>query len=560
MNSKLFKRMLLGAACCAALASCGGGGGGGSPAPGPIGSPSPSPAPIGSPAPTPAPPATPPTSQDAARFLTQATFGIQSETQIEALRQKGFDAWLNEQFGLQAASHLAYLKAQETRTDDKHATEEMSYEAMWQQWLTSDAQLRARASWSLLQVFVISNIAPDLEPEGMSSYMDMLNTNAFGNYRKLLEDVTLHPAMGYYLSMLQSKKEDPSTGESPNENYAREVLQLFSIGLVKLNIDGSTQKDAQGRAIPSYGEAEVKGFARAFSGWSYATGNVSSSDSFFDADEDWVRPMKPWASMHSTAEKQLLDGVKIPAGGSPEADMRAALDNIFNHPNVGPFMAKRLIQRMVTSNPSPEYIARVATVFNRNEQGVRGDLKAVFRAILLDTEARNTSMLQSASYGKQREPVIRFANLLRATGAKSKSGTNRIHYLDFYTPFYAPPGPVAQAGLVAPEFQITSEISVVGSLNFFARLVNEGKYHSWENDDHSMEMNLNAFTSAASDTDALIARINAMLLNYALSDASRTSLRKAIAAIPAQTAADREKRVKAALLLTTVSPDFAIQR
>ena len=576
------RSLMLATALAASLLACGGGGGSDSgtgasvPAPPPAGSvPTPAPPAPGStppPTPAPAPVAVPPTATDAARFLTQATFGIQSEAQIEALRAQGFDAWLNAQTALSAKSHLQYIKSQASRNMDGKPSEEMSYEAVWQQWLTEPGQLRARMSWALLQIMVISNIAPDVQAEGMSSYMDMLNANAFSNYRDLLEQVTLHPAMGYYLSMLQSEKEDPATGSTPNENYAREVLQLFSIGLVKLNVDGTPQRDAAGKTMPTFGEVEVRGFAKAFSGWSYASGNIAKEDDFFNSEEDWVNPLKAWPTLHSKAEKTLLNGVKIAANGTPEADMKAALDNIFNHPNVGPFISMRLIQRLVTSNPSAAYVQRVASVFNNNGAGTRGDLKAVVRAILLDVEARDAAATSNLKFGKQREPVIRFANFLRATGAKSASGFNRIHYLDsadsglnqspllapsvfnFYSPSYVPPGIVARAGLVAPEFQITSEISVVGSLNFFARLVNDGKYGD---DEHAQVMNTAALQAVAGDSEALLNKLNALLLNYNVSAKTRASIKKAIDGI---NAADKEKRVKAALLLVSFSPDFAIQR
>ncbi|MBU6437784.1 MAG: DUF1800 family protein, partial [Betaproteobacteria bacterium] len=375
-----------------------------------------------------------PSYKDASRFLTQGTFGIQSEQQITDLTKMGYERWLWDQFRKDAASQVAYLDAQKSREQDGRAREEMSYEAMWQQWLKEDDQLRARVSWALLQIVVVSNIAPDLRPYGMSSYMDMLNRDAFGNYRQLLEDVTLHPTMGYYLNMLQSEKGNTAQGTHPNENYAREILQLFSIGLVQLNPDGTRKLDASGKPIPTYDENVIKGFAKAFSGWSFGTGNPADDKAFSNVDMEqipnWVTPMKAWPTRHSTGDKLLLDGKTLPAGGTPESDMKAALDAIFNHPNVPPFVSLRLIQRLVTSNPSPDYVRRVADVFANNGAGVRGDLKAVVRAILLDPEARDVNKMSDPRFGKQREPVIRFANLLRAFNATSKSGTNRIQYLD----------------------------------------------------------------------------------------------------------------------------------
>lgn len=518
----------------------------------------------------------PPSSRDAARFLTQTSFGIRSPDEIEQVRSNGFERWIADQFNKSTDSHLAYLEQQRLRESNQRATEEMSYEAIWQQWLTSDAQLRARMSWALLQLFVISNIAPDIRPYAMSSYMDMLNRNAFGNYRQLLEDVSLHPAMGYYLNMQGSEKEDATSGIHPNENYAREVLQLFSIGLVKLNQDGSQQTDSAGVAMASYDERVVKGFAKAFTGWSFGALDNNKPAQFHDYNPDdnnlWIVPMKAWPGFHSPDSKTLLNGRSLPAGQTPEQDMKDALDNIFNHPNVGPFVGKQLIQRLVTSNPSTAYISRVASVFNNNGSGVRGDLRAVLRAILLDPEARGDNAASQARFGKQREPVIRFANFLRGLGAKSKNGFNNIHYLDsaddalgqspllapsvfnFYAPAYRPAGPLTVAGMAAPEFQITSETTIVGSLNFFASLFNSGGY-GWG--DSRLEFDYTPLKTLASDASKLIDRIDLLFFNQQMSASSRDRFTRMIGAISVKSP---EQRVQAALTLTALSADFVIQK
>jgi uncharacterized protein (DUF1800 family) len=423
-------------------------------------------------------------------------------------------------------------------------------------------------AFALSEIVVISNIAPDLRPYAMSSYMDMLNRNAFGNYRKLLEDVTLHPAMGYYLNMLNSERDDPETGIHPNENYAREILQLFSIGLVKLNQDGSPRLEG-GKPIPAYDEDVVKGFAKAFTGWSY--GNATGFD---DADENaeaaWLNPMKPFPAKHSPEEKLLLDGYVLAAGGTPESDLRAALDNIFNHPNVGPFIGRQLIQRLVTSNPSPGYIARVAAAFADNGAGVRGDLRAVVSAILLDPEARTP--LNDGRYGKQREPVIRFANFLRGLRTTAAGDSNRIHYLDgsdnglgqspllapsvfnFFSPDYRPAGAIAQAGLAAPEFQITTETTVAGGLNFFVALFQQGG-HGWG--DGELTFDYARLEAMVDNPDTLIAELNALFFNYGMSEALMNRMRTMIAAYPAWS---KRWKVKSALILTSLSPEFVIQK
>lgn len=513
---------------------------------------------------------------DAARFLTQATFGIRSVEEVEALRVQGLERWLWAQFNQPTMLHVSYLEIQRGRESKNRATEEMSYEAIWQQWLRGEDQLRARMSWALLQFFVISNIAPDIRPHAMSSYMDMLNRNAFGNFRRLLEEVTLHPAMGYYLNMLESEKEDAKAGTHPNENFAREVLQLFSIGLVQLNPDGSPRLDAQGSTIPTYGEAVVKGFAQAFSGWGFGNLDNNKKELFHKHDDNdeklWVVPMQPWATYHSPGAKTLLDGRVLPAGQTPQQDMKDALDAIFNHPNVPPFFCRQLIQRLVTSNPSGAYIARVAAVFADNGAGVRGDLRAVVRAVLLDPEARGDDAATRPRFGKQREPVVRFANFLRGLDAKSKNGVNAIHYLDdaddalgqspmlapsvfnFYSPNYRPAGPLAQAGLAAPEFQITSETTVVGSLNFFASLFARKAYGGG---DSRLVLDTAPLVALAGDPAALVARLDLMFFCEQMSASTRERMTRMVAAVPADR---KDDRVEAALLLTAMSADYVIQK
>lgn len=227
--------------------------------------------------------------EDSARFLAQATFGPIDVSEVDQVQSIGYEQWLGHQFTLPGPSHLSYIAQQSPRETDGKPRDEMSYEAIWQQWLYSEGQLRARVAFALSQIFVISNVAPDLNALGMSSYLDTLSAHAFDNYRTLLERVTLHPAMGYYLNMIESEKEDPATGTHANENYAREVLQLFSIGLVKLNPDGSVMKDANGAPIPTYDQSVVEEFAKAFSGWSFGGRDTSKNDMFHNGDENWTQ-------------------------------------------------------------------------------------------------------------------------------------------------------------------------------------------------------------------------------------------------------------------------------
>jgi uncharacterized protein (DUF1800 family) len=524
---------------------------------------------------TPLAPGSQPTATDAARFLTQASFGATGAEEIAQVQQLGFEQWLTHQFSLTHKSQLAYVQQQAPREANGKPRDEMSYEAIWQQWLYGEEQLRARIAYALSQIFVVSNIAPDLTPQAMSSYMDMLNSQAFGTYRQLLEAVTLHPAMGYYLNMIESSKEDPAKGTHPNENYAREVMQLFSIGLVKLNLDGTPVKDADGYTTPTYDEDVVKGYAKAFSGWSFGGRDTTKPDTFQSGEENWTEPMQAWASRHSTAAKKIVNGQTIPAGQTPQQDLQIALDSLASHPNVAPFVSRRLIQRLVSSNPSPAYIQRVATVFNDNGSGVRGDLRSVVRAILLDSEARDLNSNAPAQSGKMREPVIRLANLLRIMKAKSSSGHSNLWGLDstdyglgqspllapsvfnFYSPDFKPAGPIAQAGLVAPEFQITTDATTAGSISFLMGVIRDGGYRGGGMEANRIVLDFAAWEALASDAALLIDRLNLLLMNNAMTTTTRTAMMRAINSIDPKLKAER---TKIALSLVMIAPEFVIQR
>lgn len=527
----------------------------------------------------PVPSAAAQTKNNASRFLAQATFGPRT-ADVNALLASGYDAWFTQQFALQARPHLTYLEEAKARHIAASTNgmgdyrEEDSYQAIWQQWLWGPDQLRARMSFALSEIMVISNTAPDIYPEAMSSYMDTLNKYAFSTYRELLEAVALQPAMGYYLNMMGSEKEDTARNIRPNENFAREVLQLFSIGLYQLNLDGTRKLDGAGKPISSYDEDVVKGFAQAFSGWNFAGNDTTNPDSFYNHKEDWRNPLQAWPSKHSVGTKKLLNGVTLAAGQSPQADMKAALDNIANHPNVGPFIGRQLIQRFVTSNPSPAYIARIAAVFDNNGRGVRGDLAAVIRAILMDGEARTPPTI--ANGGKQREPVIRFANILRGLDGKSKNGINGIDYLDsadnalgqspllapsvfnFFSPNYTRPGKLAAAGMVAPEFQITNEIQTIGTANFFYNLMRDGGYGYG---DSRIELDLTGAKAVANDAVKLVDYLEAKFTYGQLSPAMRQVMTQSVAEVPYDTSDwSKTLRIRTALTLLALSSDFVIQK
>ncbi len=509
---------------------------------------------------------------DAARLLTQATFGVRNADEVRAVENASARGWLNQQFALPYQSsgvqYLRDIEASGVRIEEQHP-----YEAVWQHMLFGEDQLRARVSFALSQLMVISNVAPDQNNWALVSWWDMLATNAFGNYRQLLEAVTLHPTMGYYLNMMGNAKEDPATGRNPNENYAREVLQLFSIGLNQLNLDGSLKRDAAGAPIPTFNQAAVEGFAKVFTGWSHGGNDTASSDGFNSPKENWLQPMQAWSSQHSTVSKTLLNGASLPAGQTAEKDLRDALDTIANHPNVAPFISKRLIQALVTSNPSPGYIARVATVFNNNGQGTRGDMRAVIEAILLDQEARAPAAADAAKYGKMREPVMRYTQLLRATNARAGNGKNSVWWLDsaddglgqspllapsvfnFFSPLYTKAGPIAKAGLLAPEFQIATEAQVVGSTNYLQNIVFSEE--TGFRDEGKLKLNFGSYASLANDPRALVDALALVLTCGQLSDAARSVI---VDAVSKQSADNANMRVKTALVLMLVTPDFVIQR
>lgn len=529
------------------------------------------------PAAPPALPGGPPSARAAARFLTQATFGPKAD-EINALQTQGYEAWLNDQFAKPVSNHIAYLDVATAGKKITDLYQQEFMESFWKNAVTGQDQLRQRIAFALSQILVVSfNSNIEGDEYAVAGYMDILQKDAFGNFRALLEDVTLNPAMGRYLDMLGNDKEDPATGRNPNENYAREILQLFSIGLYKLHPDGSLMLDANGLPIPTYDQEEIKGFAHVFTGWSY--GFFPATEQYWlypptynNGTQFWRVPMQVYPNHHSTLSKKLLDGVTLPAGQTAQKDLKDALDNIFNHPNVGPFIARQLIQRLVTSNPSPGYVYRVAQKFNNNGQGVRGDMKAVIRAIMLDYEARSEDVLGNQGFGKMREPVIRFAHMLRAFNFTCACGTFPIYWMDspeyalgqnplraptvfnFFEPGYSHPGQIASAGLVSPEFQITNDTSVIGISTFFHYVIRDG--FKWEQTKPLLP-NFSAWNAMAGNVPQLIDQLDLVLTARGLSSNLRTQLLTEVSKMPAN---EPQKRVTMAAHLILTSPDYVIQK
>jgi uncharacterized protein (DUF1800 family) len=368
----------------------------------------------------------PATRADAARFLEQATFGV-TDAGIDRVMQLGYTAWINEQLAM--TGNRLQPRMDYYRTLDNgyfvYDRDHLHYSAWYWASITGQDQLRQRMGFALSEIFVVSyaNAEVRFNYEVMPYYYDMLLKNAFANYRTLLEDVTLHPGMGLFLSHRANAKDDAATGARPDENFAREVMQLFSLGLWELNQDGS-RKLQNGLPIPTYGKSDVEGLAKVFTGWSWGNmrsdwknneyGFYSSNYAYVEGLETLNTLMEEYPVYHSTSQKTFL-GVTVPAQPTPNprASLKAALDRLAGHSNVGPFIARQLIQRFVTSNPSPAYVSRVAGAFNNNGSGVRGDMAAVIKAVLLDAEARDPAMISVPSFGKLREPLLRITNAAR---------------------------------------------------------------------------------------------------------------------------------------------------
>jgi uncharacterized protein (DUF1800 family) len=522
----------------------------------------------------------------ASRFLAQATFGA-TAAEISNVAAIGPAAWIEGQFSRPQTRHLPSIVAyQNTLAPDLQRGQTGFLWSLWKTYTTADDQLRQRIAYSLSQILVIS-LNSNLSftyPRGPGNYLDMLGEKAFGNYRDILESVTYSPMMGIYLSSLRNSKENPTTGAVPDENYAREVMQLFTIGLFQLNQDGTVKLDANGKAIETYTNADITGLAKVFTGLSW--GGPDTSDNRYNgraigADPNReIIPMQAYNNFHSTSEKKFL-GVTIPAStvANTNADIKIALDTLFNHPNVGPFIGEQLIQRLVTSNPTAGYVSRVAAAFNDNGVGVRGDMKAVIRAILLDPEARELAQANNET-GKIREPAVRFINWMRSFNSKSRDGRFLLGNLsdpstqlgqtpmfapsvfNFYRPGYIPPNSnIGNSGLVAPEMQITNETTVAGYLNYMRGVISAGVGASTAGV-RDIQPDYSAELALASDPDALIDRANLLLVAGQLTQTTRTRIRSAITSVNIGTTnpdADRRNRVSIAIYLTMASPEYILQ-
>lgn len=526
--------------------------------------------------------------QQAARFLSQATFGPSPDA-IAELRVMGnnFSLWIDREAAKPVSSAADLLQTALTRGDVTAADTGTNRRVRNQMMISAPDQLRQRMAYALSQIMVISDQDTNVANGqlGSSSYYDMLARNALGNFRTLMMDVTRHPMMGRYLSHYKNRKANPATGTRPDENYAREVMQLFTIGLYQLTADGQIVRDGTGRPIESYTDTDITEFARVFTGFTDEstnnTGTGTGRTDFPSAAQNYTAPMRMWEPQHDTAAKTLLryPGARkstLPANQTGLQDVQDAIDNLVEHPNTAPFISRQLIQRLVTSNPSPAYVGRVAAIFVNNGQGVRGDLLAVVRAILLDNDARNTAaMIPDSRYGKLREPFLRITHLLRACRYTVTDGALNYNFgntvtqttigqyplsapsvFNFYSPEYDPPGPLANAGLVGPEFQVLNSVFAVTLPNTINTLIQTGA--------GNFRLNLADQEALAANSAGLLDNLDLLFTHGTMSSATRASIQRAVdgvtqAMVPSGSNLNQTK-ARLAVYLVMTSPDYAVQK
>jgi len=495
------------------------------------------------------------------RFLTRATFGPTLES-VEKLKGQTPVDWITEQMQLPATHMGARLKQENFRWGQY-------VNVWWKTAIEADDQLRQRVAFALSEIFVIS--AKDAlgdEQDGVAAYYDMLVDNAFGNLRDVMQAVTLSPMMGEYLSMKGNRKPDPEQNIRPDENYARELLQLFTIGLEKLNNDGSVQLDENGLPSPTYDQDVVEALAHVFTGWHFA--NVD--DFRWPTTTDYLSPMQAYEDYHDKGAKILLDGFEIPAGQSAADDLNMALDHIFAHQNVGPFIVKQLIQRLVTSNPSPQYISDIVSVFNDNGVGVRGSLGSVVSAILLHEEAFNGHAMFPTTFGKLKEPALRVTSLWRAfkpdsidfdfnyawaASELSQAPLNANSVFNFFTPFFSQPGMIRDSGLTSPEFEIHDETSIINVTNRLLANSVWAHNYKYESNPQRIIINIDREVALADDPDALLDHLNQVLLGGTMSEALRAEARGLMDARDYGWASSQ--KVVEAIFLIISSPESAVQ-
>ena len=524
--------------------------------------------------------------EQASRFLAQATFGPSTESiaELRALNYN-YSTWIDREMAKPATLATPLAVAAKTSGQITSITAPYNRRARNQVMISGSDQLRQRVAYALSQIFVISDNTSTINnaEEGSSSYYDLLARDSFGTFRQLVLDVTYHPMMGRYLTHYQNRKANLTTGTRPDENYAREIMQLFTIGLYQLDATGNYINDSTGRPLETYTNVQIMEMARVFTGFTTEDFNpnaVGSGTGQLDfpriTTQNYTAPMKMWDKQHDLGAKTLLDypGVRkrdLPANQTGMQDVSDAIDNLVEHPTVGPYIVRLLIQRLVTSNPSDGYITRVAAIFANNGRGQRGDLAAVIKAILLDTEARSLSMILDPAHGKLNEPFLRITGLLRAfkykvpttllpfdfTSAATENTLGQYplsapSVFNFYLPDYEPPGVISTTGLVGPEFQILNAVYGITTPNVIYNLITTT----------AGSFSLDLTPQAALTTEALVDNIDLLLTHGMLSSATRAQIVTAVngittAMVPSGSTLALTK-ARQAIYLIAISPDCAV--
>ncbi len=520
------------------------------------------------------------TTADATRFLEQSSFGP-TPAAVAQVQQLGFTAYLAQQFAIPATGYNGYvymnpapakgcpnLTSPKTCYRDNYSLFPIGMQ-FFRNAVTGPDQLRQRVAWALSQILVVSGV-DERQPYAMAAYQNLLLNDAFGNFQQLLSDITLSPVMGDYLGMVNNNWIPNSKENDPNENYAREILQLYSIGLVQLNIDGTPVLDASGQPVPTYGQNQIVGFAEVFTGWSYPA--LPGATPKF-GEPDYLLGVMPGFPAHhdSVGGEPLLSGYSLPVNNNQTTDLTETIANIFNHPNVGPFIGKQLIQQLVTSNPSPAYVTAVAQAFNNDGNGVRGNLQAVITAILTNPEARSATGATGPTYGKLREPALMITNVLRGIGgatqtdgefpsAASTSMSQEIFDSPTVFNYYQPSYPLPDSNLVGPPFGIYDAATAFARYEFANKLLSAPIPP-----DTSVtfitptgtSLDLSAWNAAAATPATLLTLINNQFFHGTMSTALQNIVTGLVTQIPAT---DPAGRAKAALYVALTAPEFQVEQ
>ena len=499
---------------------------------------------------------------EAARFLSQASLAA-TDQDIQYITSNGKEAWINQQATLSSSTtRVAWLNnAGYSNVTNMNSDTGMN-NVIWHHLIAEQNPFVQRIAlfWSEFFVVSVLGLPVSWRQYMAAAYMDTLEKNALGNFRDLLQAVTLSPGMGEYLNLAGSQKTDTATNRHPDENYAREVMQLFTIGLYKLNQDGSAVMGSNGQPVPTYTQTDVTGIAAAFTGWNFTGSSANIAYA--------ITPMTVTESVHQGSTSNSFLGTTIPAGTTGAQSLQLILDTLFNHPNTAPFVSKQMIQRLVSSNPSSGYVSRVAQVFANNGKGVRGDLMAVTKAVLLDPEA---SQPVSSSVGKIREPMLRLVQWARtfqvgsATGAwnvgdmsdpgtrLSQSPMRSPTVFNYFSPDYMPPNTALSAqNLVAPELQIIDETSVAGYLNYLQQFIVSGVSDAVPN--YANEL------AIGGNVPQLVARLNLLLAANQLSASTISTITNTLNTIGSSSNTAKLNQIYAAIFLVMASPEYLVIR